>query len=247
MKGPSMRRRRPDAFTLIEVLISVVAFSIVLAAINAVFYSALRLHNRTTSVLDEALPRQQALSIIKRDLSNLVVPGGPLSGVLQTAQIPTGLGGQGSPEFYTASGQIDETSPWAEIEKVSYVLAASTNRGGGMDLLRAVTRNLLPVTGTEQPAQQWLMTGVRAMSFLYYDGTQWRDSWDSTTPDPTTGLSNALPQAIKVQIQTIAADGGRGLSENAPEVLVVPIFVQARKNQTQQSTGGSAQNSGGGR
>src|SRR5436309_5204412 len=70
---------RPNAFTLIEVLIAAAAFAIVLAAINAVFYSALRLRNKTAAALDEALPLQQAVAIIKRDLANIVVPGGTLS------------------------------------------------------------------------------------------------------------------------------------------------------------------------
>src|SRR5688572_5904097 len=40
-----------DAFTLLEVLIAVVTFGIVLAAMNAVFYGALRLRNKTTEAL----------------------------------------------------------------------------------------------------------------------------------------------------------------------------------------------------
>jgi type II secretion system protein J len=246
MMSPRHALRRPNAFTLIEVLIAAAAFAIVLAAINAVFYSALRLRNKTASALDEALPMQQAITIIKRDLANIVVPSGTLSGPLQTAVLTTGLAGQGGPEFYTASGLIDETSPWAEIQKVSYVLAASTNRAGGKDLIRAVTRNLLPTTGTEQPVQQWLMSGVQAMIFFYYDGSQWRDSWDSATPDPTTGLTNTLPRAIKVQIQTTSTLSGPELSRTAPVELVVPLFVQARTNQAQASTGGQQQTAGGG-
>ena len=247
MMLPHIPTRRPAGFTLIEVLIAAVAFSIVLAAINAVFYSALRLRNKTAAALDEALPLQQALSIIKRDLSNLVVPGGALSGPLQTAQITTGMAGQGGPEFYTTSGLVDETSPWAEIQKVSYVLAASTNRAGGHDMIRAVTRNLLSTAGTEEPVQQWLMTGVRGLVFLYYDGSQWRDAWDSTTADQATGVTNTLPRAIKVQIQLASADSGRAVAQTAPVELIVPIFVQARTNQTQQTAAGQTHNAGGGR
>ena len=88
---------------------------------------------------------------------------------------------------------------------------------------------------------------VQGLVFLYYDGTQWRDSWDSTTADQTTGLTNTLPRAIKVQIQIASATGGPSLSQATPMELVVPLFVQARTNQTQQSTGGQQQNAGGGR
>jgi type II secretion system protein J len=226
------------AFTLLELLIAVVAFGIVLAAINAVFYGALRLRNKTTETLKQALPMQQALAIIKRDLSNLVVPGGQLSGVLQTTVAADMLPGRASPDFYTSTGFIDETSPWAEVQKVCYLLADSRDRSAGQDLIRAVTRNLLPAMAVDEPAQQWLMSGVQSLKFFYYDGTQWRDSWDSTTANTTTGLTNDVPKAIKVQVQLASNERGRPRSLSAPVELVVPIVVQGRSNQTAQASGG---------
>jgi type II secretion system protein J len=233
--------RRARAFTLLEVLVAVTVFAIVLAAVNTVLYGALRLRNRATESLEQGLPGQQALAVIQRDLANLVVPGGTLSGVLQTSSITNLVGGQSSPDFYTTTGLIDETSPWAEIQKVSYILVDSTNRtAAGRDLIRAVTRNLLPATLEEPPAQQWLMSGVQGLSFYYYDGTQWRDSWDSTVPDAVTGLTNTLPQAIKVQIQTAPEQTGRAFSAMAaPIELVVPVVIQARTNKSQTTEGGA--------
>jgi len=229
---------RTRGFTLLEVLIAVMVFAIVLAAASSVFYGALHLRNGITESLEQALPAQHALSVIQRDLANLAVPGGTLSSVFQTASITNVVGGQSSPDFYTTTGLIDQTSPWAEIQRVSYVLMDPTDRGAvGKDLVRTVARNLLPPTADEQPAQQWLMGGVQGVTFYYYDGTQWRDSWDSTTADRTTGLTNNLPQAIKVQIQLASQQTGRALSVAAPIELVVPIVVQARTNRTQQASG----------
>jgi len=231
---------RSRGFTLLEVLVAVTVFAIVLAAVNVVLYGALRLRNRAAQSLEQGLPGQQALAIIRRDLANLVVPGGDLSGVLQTSSITNLVGGQSSPDFYTTTGLIDETSPWAEVQRVSYVLVDSTNRGAaGRDLIRAITRNLLPATLEEPPAQQWLMSGVQGLTFYYYDGTQWRDSWDSTTPDATTGLTNSLPKAIKVQLQPASEQAGPALSAAAPIELVVPIVVQARTNKTTIAAGGA--------
>src|SRR2546422_8447684 len=230
---------RTGGFTLLEVLIAVMVFAIVLAAASSVFYGALHLRNGITESLEQALPAQHALSVIQRDLANLAVPGGTLSGAFQTTSITNVVGGQSSPDFYTTTGFIDQTSPWAEIQRVSYILVDRANRAAaGKDLIRAVTRNLLPATAEEEPAQQWLMGGVQGVTFYYYDGTQWRDSWDSTTADPTTGLTNNLPQAIKVQIQLASQQTGRALSAPAPIELVVPIVVQARTNRTQEANGG---------
>src|SRR5205085_9785318 len=108
----------------------------------------------------------------------------------------------------------------------------------GKDLVRVITRNLLPAIVEEEPPRQWLMGGVQGVTFNYYDGAQWRDSWDSTMPDPTTGLTNNLPQAIKAQIQLATRQSGNGAPAASPIELDVPIDVQARNNNTDQDVGG---------
>lgn len=244
VSAPSARGQA-RAFTLMEVLIAVVAFAIVLAAINGVFYGALRLRNKTVASFDEALPLQQTLAIIKRDLANIVLPGGTLSGSLQSTPT-TGLNmtgnntaspavivpGQACPSFFTATGISDETSPFAEVQKVAYLLIDSTNGTAGKDLFRSVTRNLLPSL-QEQPVQKPLLSGVQAVSFFFYDGSQWRNTWDSTIADTKTGLTNTLPQAIKVQLALASERTGRFAP--APIELVVPLVIQARTNETTQA------------
>jgi type II secretion system protein J len=232
-----------NAFTLLEILIAVAAFAIVLAAINTVFYSALRLRNSTTAAIEKALPMEHALGVIKRDLANIVLPGGTMTGTFSTTSTSNSIAGQSSPNFYTASGMVDETSPFADVQRVSYSLVASTNRTGGKDLVRSVSRNLLPSLQDEYE-QEWLMTGVQTMSFLFHDGIQWKDSWDSATENTSTGMSNSLPAAVKVQIQMVPENtvGSRSRSRELPIELVVPIVVQQRTNQTQQvaaTTGGA--------
>jgi type II secretion system protein J len=246
-------RPRTQSFTLIEVLLAVVVFAIVLTAIHLVFHGAIRLRNKTTAALDNAAPLRHTLAILKRDLANLVVPGGTLSGQLQTtsttgsqlgqsqsasqsrsASLSARLGasqGQSSPQFYTAVGILDDIAPWGEIEKVSYYLADPTDNTPGKDLIRTVTRNLLP-TLQEESLDQWLMSGVQDIAFYFYDGAQWRDYWDSTTE------TNGLPPAIKVQLQLAAEDAAQGPAAMKLIELVVPLVVQARTNQTAQTTGG---------
>jgi hypothetical protein len=160
-----------------------------------------------------------------------------MSGTFTTTSTSNSVAGQSSPNFYTTSGVIDETSPFAEVQRVSYLLVASTNGAFGQDLVRSVTRNLLPSL-QDQPEQEWLMSGVQALTFLYLDGAQWKDSWDSTVENTTTGLSNSLPAAVKVQLQ-LATENSRGRSRELPVELVVPIVVQARTNQTQVASGGA--------
>ena len=260
--GPG-NARRSGGFTLLELLLAVAAFALVLAAINGVFYGALKLRNKAVAGFDESLPLQQTLTILKRDLANIVVPGGTLSGTLQTSansgmnssassssssstsSSSSGINtstlvnngmvlGQSSPTIYTATGSLDETSPFAEVQKVSYQLVSSTNLSStGRDLVRSVTRNLLP-TLQDQAVKQSLLTGVQSITFQFHDGTQWRDAWDSTTAD-----SARLPRAIKVQLQMAAEPSARTLP--TPVELVVPLLVDGGSNTTAQSSSGGAQ------
>ncbi len=237
---------RTHAFTLLELLLAILVFAIVLGAIHVVFFSALKLRNRTSATIERSLPLQQALGIIKRDLANLAPPGGTFSVALQSTPTvsPTAGGSTNStgasnlsdsqdrgngPQFYTAVAVVDDNAPWGEIERVSYYLAQPTNNTPGMDLHRSVTRNLLPVMQSDAE-DQFLMSGVDSIKFEYYDGNDWQDTWDSTQTDSATGLANNLPSAIKVELQLHPESNVNGVP--APVEFVVPLMVMARTNTT---------------
>ncbi len=239
--------QRLRAFTLLELLLAILVFAIVLGAIHVVFFSALKLRNKTSETIERSLPLQQTLSIMKRDLANLSPPGGTFSGALQSTPTVSPTSGASTnatsgsnmadsqnrgngPEFYTAVGIVDDNAPWGEIERVSYYLAQPTNNAPGMDLYRSVTRNLLPVM-QGQPEDQFLMSGVDSIKFEYYDGNAWQDTWDSTQVDSATGLANNLPSAIKVELLLHPDSNVRGIP--APVELIVPLMVMARTNATE--------------
>ena len=232
------RRTPARAFTLLELLLAIAISALVIVAVQVVFFSALKLRNRTHEAVERSLPLQQTLAIIKRDLSNLVPPGGPLGGALQStptySTIGNGTGTSGSsrqrgtgPDFYTAAAIVDDTAPWGEVERVSYFLAAPTNNIPGQDLYRSVARNLLP-PNQYTTDDQYLMSGVDQITFQYYDGNNWKDTWDSTVADTTTGLTNNLPLAIKMQLRLYSENRATGTL--APIELVVPVPVLARTN-----------------
>ena len=223
------RRAPASGFTLIEILLAVAIFAIVLVGMHLVFHGALRLRNKTTASLEAAVPLQQALSILQRDLANLAAPGTNLAGHLQTTPTNTTARviGQVSPQFFTAVGVLDDTTPWSEVQRVTYRLTEPTNDTEGLDLYRSVTRNLLALI-EDTPEDQFMMGGVETVTFQFYDGTQWRYDWDSTT-DPTI-----LPGAIKVELLLTAALTNRLNPE--PIVLVVPIAVQPDTNAVTQAT-----------
>jgi type II secretion system protein J len=231
MKMPRIIYGTSGAFTLLELLLAVAIFGVILAAINTVFYGALRLRNKTAQMIEDAVPMEKTLGILKKDLRGIVVPGGPLGGALQTGQTMTSgtMGQQGGTVFYTSTAGMDDDSPLAQVQKVSYALRNPDTQTKGRDLVRSISRN--PLASTQEIInEQWLMGGIESLQVTFFDGNAWRDVWDSTTADLVTGTTNNLPKAVKVQIQ-LASNYGE--PRKLPTELLVPVVVEGRTNAVQ--------------
>ena len=213
------------AFTLIELILGVGIMAIVMIAINAVFFSVMRLRERTAGAVDESLPIEQTLAILRRDLQGAMAPSeeGILSGDFKAGGVNSiGLGQPVDIELYTTSGVLREDEPWGEVQKVTYHLRLpGDRRSSGQDLVRSVTRNLL-ATITPQPEEQWMMGGVESIRFSCYDGAAWQDTWDST-------ITTNLPTAVRVRILLTNPGGNTGTPR--PIEMLVPIDSQSRTNQ----------------
>jgi hypothetical protein len=201
--------------------------AIVLAAANAVFFTALHLRNETSDAVDAASPVDQALAILRHDLQCAVTPNtnGVLAGDFKIGNVTsTGISEPVAAEIYTATGALSEDAPWGDIQRVTYELKNSTRGTADMDLYRSVTRNLLTV-GTPDVEDQLMVRGVESVQFSGYDGAQWYSSWDTTD---TTSATTNLPVAVRVDIQLT---GGSG-KNMAPIEILVPIDSQSRLSST---------------
>jgi len=222
MMNPNTR-----AFTLLEVMLAMAVSAIVLAGIGGVFFSALRLRERTTALVDESAPFQQALGVMRRDLLGALPPGTVLAGNFIN-QAGGGVGGGASLQFCTTTGALKGGAPWGDIQQVIYGLRDPSERtaNGSKELIRSVTRNLLATAETNID-DQLLLTNVQQVAFSCYDGFSWRDSWDTSMGDTN------LPVAVRVTIQL--ATENRGSRDGQTLEMVVPFEVQSRTN-TAQST-----------
>lgn len=235
MRLPSSSFRSRRAFTLIEILLATAVAAIVLIVIQSVFFGALRLRNTTADRIDDDLALHRALDFVQHDLAGLMIPGGVLSGEFQTdttLNLDDGVEGQRvSPDLYTDSGRVDARTPFADVQRVAYYLTPAADGSGHHDLVRLVSRNLLPVQD-ESAAGQTLLTDVAAVTFEYFDGIEWTDTWDSTA-------TNTLPVAIRYSVQLKPLDGQPA---RAPIVGVVPIVVSTIQvdPDTSDATGDSA-------
>jgi type II secretion system protein J len=225
-------QRPTQAFTLVEVLLALAICAIVLVAINAVFATAVRLRDKTTGRISEALPLNQALDILRRDLKSTVGPGGFLAGDFkcdsQGMGVSMGLSGEsgaGGLDFFTSSAVIGPNAPWGDLQEVYYELKPPADRQqAGMELVRNVNRNLLATSGQTADTQV-LLSGVQTAEFECFDGSQWRNNWDTSLGDTN------LPNAVRVTIQLVAKPGEDSAAFK-PLEMIVPLGSQTtRSNQ----------------
>jgi type II secretory pathway component PulJ len=220
------------AFTLMEVMLALTVSAIVLAAIGGVFFAALRLRDRTAAALDETTPLYQAFSIIRRDFQGALPPG--------AASLPTAGDFKTDPEsasrvqLFTTTALVNDTDPWGDVQEVMYDLRESADhRQSGQDLYRTVSRNVL-ASGAAEGVEVPLLSHVQSLEFACFDGSNWRDSWDTSISDTN------LPVAVRIRVR-LAGDSDANSRVQQPYELVIPLLAQSRTNQPQTSTTGGAQ------
>lgn len=225
---------RSAGFTLIEILLATLVGAIVLLVINGTFFGALRLSNTTEASIASGLELDRALGIVRRDLAGVVLPStnglaGPLQTTLGSSLSGGTYGDQVGASLFTNSGAIDGWNPFSEVQMVEYYLAPATDGTNRRNLVRVVTRNLLPVQ-TATTDVQTLLTGVADVTIDYYDGTAWTDSWDST-------VTSTMPTAIRFQVTLASADPQQ--RAGAPIELLVPVVVTTTTSQAAADAGGT--------
>jgi type II secretion system protein J len=229
-----------SAFTLMEVMLALAVSAIVLAGIGGVFYSALRLRERTVTMLDQAMPMHQALTVLRRDLRGAVPPTGTygLAGDFKIEPLGGGLVQSFRLQCFTSSGVIsdNDNAIGADVQEVIYELRDPISGGvnSGKDLVRSINRNPLGTAGLN-PDEQRLLGHVESLEFAGYDGANWREMWDTSLSDTN------LPSALRVRIQMSGESNMDGRNRQ-PYEMVVPVVSVSRTNQTQTttSTGGGA-------
>ncbi len=220
--------KRRSGFTLLELIIATAVGAVVLVVIQTTFFGALRLHNTTHARIAEDQALQRAVGLIRRDLAGIVLPGGAngmakdLSTSGQSLSLADNLGERVTPDIYTSSGRIDGWTPFADVQAVAYFLAPAEGGARGRNLIRAVTRNLLPVQEAE-PESQVILGDVDTAMISYYDGSGWTETWESAE-------TQTLPLAVRFSLARVPAGGAQGTL--APVEIVVPVMVRTTTSQT---------------
>jgi prepilin-type N-terminal cleavage/methylation domain-containing protein len=238
-----MRRSRSqagDGFTLIEIMLASLVGALILAAIYGVFQQAVKIRDSANERIRDTRLRSRAATVIRNDLRNAYISGGLFASIVQGDTSSTDGPNSDIPGYLkitTTTGKDTSDDLDGDVQQVEYYIVrdTGTGAGGGGNLVRAVTRDLLD--SNAQAEEQQVMSGVQSLEVSFYDGANWQTSWEFNTADNTTtsGSSSAstsgssgnvetLPEAIRVDIQQVPATAGG--AEPAPLEILVPWTTQ---------------------
>lgn len=243
-------RASKDAFTLLELMVGLVVFSLVLLATNMVFHNALSLREKTQERIDRRIPEEYAERFFQRDIQGMIFGPGAITSILYSETSGGSQMRSDRLEFITTSGRPSMGGNQSDLQKVEYYLddsslaytegmvsalqtadptmtqMASTS---SRTLYRLVTANPL-ATSDPQLDYQPMLENVESFQVQLCDGESWLDSWDSTT------LSTNLPTAVRVRIiyaEPVAAGGGSmGLMQRTrkPSEWVFPVLTEFKQD-----------------
>lgn len=188
------------AFTLVEILLALFASTLIIASIYGVFSRAIRIRDNAVARTHETRLRARAANVIREDLRNAYVSGGLLATALKGAEDGPESRFPGYLKFTATTGRDSIDELHGDVQQIEYFVVndnAPESREAGT-LVRALDRNLL-ANVREPAAEQPLLTKVKAIEVAFYDGADWKDSWEVTKTAP------ALPEAVRMRILQLAS------------------------------------------
>ena len=218
------RKRLSQAgFTLMEVMFATMAFALILLVMQMTFSGVLGLRNRAQKRVDQQAILSQAMTIMKRDLENMIVTGG----LMAEGLICTEMGSPDMPndqlEFYSTTGVVSDQFPWGDVQKVGYLLGVDPMQTVTTNLGQALMRlslNTLPLEANEEPPVETLMLdNVRSMEFEFFDGLQWLQTWDSNVNEP------AVPLAVRAMVEVFTDNPNPTGRQTRIWEILVPILT----------------------
>lgn len=219
------RGRIRQGFTLLEMLVALAIMGVLATSLCMSLHIAFRARRSAEAALAPANALTLALDFVRRHIESALPPTGVLAGAFVGEDKADGSTGINSDTltFFTNVG--DATGAQSDIRKVQLALVESDD-GASRALALLVTTNLL-ATETPEPTQEILCRQVAGLSLRYFDGSDWYDSWDSTTRD------NALPLAVEVTLKLKI----EGESDETPTHAVTQIFSLPCSSTQSGSTG----------
>lgn len=188
--SPFLNRKLSKGFTLLEVLIAIAIFSLISLASFTIFDTVLKGDETAKQRSARQNELQRAFLIIERDITQIArrtirLDGeAPIERLIQSAS-----DSYASEEQVIAFVRQGWTNPGlllprSDLQPVAYRLTDET--------LERLHFNFVDSVVGEEPKIRPLISDVTELSFEYYDGKKWQETW----------AQNNLPLAIAIEINT---------------------------------------------
>lgn len=177
-------------FTLVEVLIALMIFSVISVSGIALLSQSLNAHQQTESLNILLQDVQRTRALLKADLSQ--VAG-------RSVRDPYGTGNG----FVFSGGRQVGTDSILQLVRDGWENPAGLERRSSLqrveyalddgNLIRRVYMRLDPTTGTAM-VDQVVLSGVERVDILFYRGGQWFPVWATANPEAAT-----FPEAVALE------------------------------------------------
>jgi type II secretion system protein J len=212
-----MRRR---GFTLLELIVATIIFTVIMAAAYALFESSRGVSSRAEFRAQLFQTARAALRAVEEDVRGAMMSGS----AFDTGLIGTNGGTADAPtdklEIVSVNTHtVGAKDKMIDVSKVTYTIddvITTTARG----LARERQKVLTPVTvfaGRDENVEE-VAADVVYVNFRYYD-VEWKDAWDSTT-------QNKLPKAIEVTVHVRGEWRGQEFIEKFTSRFYLPVGAE---------------------
>lgn len=208
----NLPQARTRGFTLVEVLVSVVIFSIVAMMAYGSYNLALRQSDIIKTQMARLREVQTTVRLLTQDFEQLSPR--PVRDVLGQSLVPA-LNADAKSQILVALTRSGWTNPSglsrSTLQRVQYVLDNGT--------LRREHWQVLDATLSNQPVRREILTKVRSIKFRYLDrNSNWTEQWPAPGAAPV-GMMRSRPIAVEVTLEL----EDFGVSEQ-PTVLITRLI-----------------------
>ena len=197
-----------QAFTLLEVILSLIIAAMVMAAIGPALIGTLHAQRQVRLALEPLAAEQSTLAILRDDLLSTPQPTGSVTQPFTVASIQVG-GHRGDTLVFTTNGTPALHPTLAlrppELGQATITWALRTaDDGRGLAWTRSRQANLLATGVRPEPIAEVMLEHITELTLETYVAGAWTTTYDSTQHDDT------LPIAVRVGYSQVDAQGEAG-------------------------------------
>jgi hypothetical protein len=144
-------------------------------------------------------------------------------------------------EVYGNQAKVDPNTPavLSDLRRVSYFMAPKGLARYEIKVATTTDPNAANLPPNVPDADSYVISDrVKSLSFSYFDGTNWQDSWDGTQAGPDGTTPQGPPMAIRIEMK-IAPAGGSGKDNQSNwktyrHTIAIPTANRLTQSQQQQ-------------